>query len=414
MKIERVLAVHGLNGFYNDDKAAIRQGAKQDGFIYRGEPVTPGYKTIRQSGECASIVFLLEDGSYGFGDALSVQYSGSGGREPMRSGQELADQALRALRPHFEGRTVGTFREMTQALERIELDGRPLPSSIAYGASQAILDSVAICNRLTPAEVIAAEYQLEIATAPIRINAQSGDDRRANVDKMILKRAGFMPHGLLNNAAQKVGLKGELLMEYAQWVRDRILDIGEPDYQPTLRFDVYGTIGEIFDNDPARIVNYLGELYRVTRPFDLFIEMPVDMGDAAEQMRTMKAIRQGLAAQDTPVKLIIDEYANTLEEIRQWAVSGACDMVQVKTPDLGSLHKTVEAVMFCEQAGVLAYLGGSCTDTDQSARLCAHIALATNPFAVCAKPGMGVDEAMMIVGNEMRRALLLHRARAST
>ena len=113
----------------------------------------------------------------------------------------------------------------------------------------------------------------------------------------------------------------------------------------------------------------------------------------------------------TEVNLIIDEYANTLEEVKEWADSDACDMVQVKTPDLGGLHNTIEAVLYCKQAGKLAYLGGSCTDTDQSARLCTNIALATQPFACSGKPGMGVDEALMIVGNEMQRVLAICKAR---
>ena len=64
-------------------------------------------------------------------------------------------------------------------------------------------------------------------------------------------------------------------------------------------------------------------------------------------------------------------------------------------------------------ADKLVYLGGSCTDTDQSARLCTNIALATRPFACSGKPGMGVDEALMIVGNEMQRVLAICKARGS-
>lgn len=90
MKIKKVIAAPGLNGFYNDDKAAIRKGATMDGFIYRGEPVTPGFRMVRQPGECASIILLLEDGGYAFGEALMVQYSAAGGREAMMSGAEMA------------------------------------------------------------------------------------------------------------------------------------------------------------------------------------------------------------------------------------------------------------------------------------------------------------------------------------
>ncbi len=382
-----------------------------DGFIYRGEPLTPGFRAIRQPGECASIIFLLDDGSYAFGDALVVQYSGAGGREAMMSGAQMAELAMAAAAPALEGREITTFREMSADIENIEYQGRKLHASVCYGASQAVLDAVAQVQSLTPAEVVAREYSLRISDEPIRIHAQSGDDRYVNVDKMILKKVGFMPHGLINNAHEKVGRNGEVFLQYAKWVRDRVLEIGAKDYRPAFRFDVYGTVGETFDNDPIRIVDYLAEVRKVTEPFDLFIEMPVDMGNAQEQYRVMRAIRNGLREKKVKVGLIIDEYANTLDEIREWAASDACDMIQVKTPDLGGLHNTVEAVLHCKQAGKLVYLGGSCAETDQSARLCANIALATQPFACASKPGMGVDEALMIVSNEMQRVLAISRAR---
>jgi methylaspartate ammonia-lyase len=258
-------------------------------------------------------------------------------------------------------------------------------------------------RRLTPAEVVADEYGTEISTQPIRINAQSGDDRYTNVDKMILKKAGFMPHGLINNMEEKLGKDGEKFLNYVKWVRDRIFDIGEPDYRPVLRFDVYGTIGEAFQNDVSRMVDYLGEVGKAVDPLEVFIEMPVDMGNKEDQFRVMGELKKGLRERNIEVNLIIDEHANTLED--------ACDMVQVKTADLGGLHNSIEAVLYCKEVGKKVYLGGSCTETDQSARLCANIALATQPFACSGKPGMGVDEALMIINNEMQRVLAICKAR---
>ena len=94
------------------------------------------------------------------------------------------------------------------------------------------------------------------------------------------------------------------------------------------------------------------------------------------------------------------------------AREGAAHMIQIKTPDLGSLTNTVDAVMLCREAGVKAYLGGSCTETDVSARASAHVALATGPYQMLAKPGMGFDEGYMIVRNEIERtrALLSRKA----
>ena len=56
-----------------------------------------------------------------------------------------------------------------------------------------------------------------------------------------------------------------------------------------------------------------------------------------------------------------------------------------------------------------AYQGGTCNETDRSAQICAHIAMATGPDQILAKPGMGVDEGMMIVYNEMQRILALDK-----
>ena len=58
-----------------------------------------------------------------------------------------------------------------------------------------------------------------------------------------------------------------------------------------------------------------------------------------------------------------------------------------------------------------AYVGGTVNGTDQSARISAHIALATRAEFLLAKPGQGVDEGVMIEFNEMQRALTLIRHR---
>ena len=40
MHIEKVLASKGLTGFYFDDQQAIKEGAKENGFAYDGQPLT--------------------------------------------------------------------------------------------------------------------------------------------------------------------------------------------------------------------------------------------------------------------------------------------------------------------------------------------------------------------------------------
>ena len=85
-------------------------------------------------------------------------------------------------------------------------------------------------------------------------------------------------------------------------------------------------------------------------------------------------------------------------------------MAQIKTPDLGGINNSIEAVLYCRQNGMGAYLGGTCNETNRSAEVGAHIAMATQPKQYLAKPGMGVDEGYMIVFNEMSRILALRKA----
>ena len=86
-------------------------------------------------------------------------------------------------------------------------------------------------------------------------------------------------------------------------------------------------------------------------------------------------------------------------------------MIQIKTPDLGGINNTIEAVLYCKEKGVGAYQGGTCNETDRSAQVCVHCAMATQPVQILAKPGMGVDEGYMIVYNEMNRIMALYAAK---
>ena len=64
-----------------------------------------------------------------------------------------------------------------------------------------------------------------------------------------------------------------------------------------------------------------------------------------------------------------------------------------------------------KEKGIGAYQGGTCNETDRSAQICVHCAMATQPAQILAKPGMGFDEGFMIVYNEMQRILALLAAK---
>ena len=249
---------------------------------------------------------------------------------------------------------------------------------------------------------------------PIDIFTQSGDDRYDNSDKMIIKGAQVLPHALINNVQTKLGPQGEKLEEYVAWLRDRILQHRtSEDYLPIFHIDVYGTIGAAFGIDNYKaMADYIEKLGQIAKPFHLRIEGPMDCDvDVPTQMKALAALTAELDARGCDVELVADEWCNTLEDIKLFADNKAGHMVQIKTPDLGGINNTIEAVLYCKEKGMGAYQGGTCNETDRSAQVCVHCAMATQPVQILAKPGMGVDEGFMIVYNEMNRILAMRKAK---
>ena len=417
LSIEAVHATPGVSGFYFDDQRAIKRGAREDGFAYEGEPVTPGFEAIRQAGEALIVDLELTDGTVVRGDCAAVQYSGAGGRDPLFRAGEYAPVVEGAVANALIGREAAAFAENAALLETFEPesvsgsngnleDDDQLHTAIRYGVSQALLAAAAHARRKTRTDVLADALGTEPATQPVPVFGQSGDERRTGAEKMLLKGVPVLPHGLFNSHA-KMGTDGGKLIAYIEWLRSRADQLGPEGYEPRFHVDVYGMIGELFGApfDSTTVVEYFEDLEAAAGPIPLQIEGPMDVGDRESQIHAMCELREGLADAGVGVDVVADEWCNTLADVRAFVDAGAADVVQVKTPDLGGIHRSGEAVRYCDGTDTRAYLGGTCNETATSARACAHLALATNAAQVLAKPGMGFDEGYMLVENEMRRTI---------
>lgn len=414
MKIVDLVCARGRTGFYFDDQRAIKQGAKADGSTYTGTPVTPGFTSVRQAGEAISVMLILEDGQIAHGDCAAVQYSGAGGRDPLFLADEFIPVIEKHIKPLLVGREADSFRQLTREMEAVCVEGKRLHTAIRYGVSQAILDAVAKAKHKLMCEVVADEYGLTVSDHMIPIFTQSGDSRYDNADKMIMKGAEVLPHALINNVKTKLGEHGELLQEYVAWLRDRILKLRTSEsYMPVLHIDVYGTIGVIFGHDNYKaMADYIATLEEIAKPFHLRIEGPMDAEEREQQMIDLRELRREMDGRGIQVELVADEWCNTLEDVIYFADNRAGHMAQIKTPDLGGINNTIEAVLYCKAHGMGAYQGGTCNETNRSAECCVHCAMAAQPVQILAKPGMGVDEGYMIVYNEMQRILALRGAKA--
>ncbi|MER9300667.1 methylaspartate ammonia-lyase [Mesorhizobium sp. M0621] len=413
MQIKGVLLAPGNGAFFYDDQAAIRAGASQDGFVYVGEPVTPDFQSIRVPATSLSIGLVLVDETVVWGDMMSVQYSGAGGRDALFETAQIADITSQVVVPRLID--VDVSRYLNACAKVFEPIGQKrLPLAIEYGVSQALLRAAAHLQRTTMAEIICREFDLPLPTRRVPIYCQSGDARETNVDKMILKAVDVLPHGLINSR-QKFGVDGQTFMDFVKWVATRTRQIGRPGYHPVLHFDVYGWIGQEIGLDPQSIADFICKVADTVPDFTLNIESPADFGSTQAQIENYAKIVSILDDRGSSGRIVVDERCNTLEDIRLFAEAKATHLVQIKTPDVGSIADTARAVLLCKENKVGAYVGGSCTETDLSAQASVHVSVATQADMMLAKPGMGVDEAFSIVGNEQSRLLaMLNRRRAQT
>jgi len=402
-KIVEVLYAPGLGAFFYDDQAAIRGGAENDGFLYRGAASTTGFDAIRMPARSLGLGLVLSDGAVVWGDMMSVQYAGGSGRDPVFDIDRARRLVEAVVKPRLLGASVIDFRKTCGEILR-PTDGDTLPLPVQYGVSQALLRAAAHAHGETMAETVCRAYGLAVIARPVPIYAQSGDAREINVDKMILKRVDILPHGLINSR-DKFGAGGVRFLEYVEWVAERVRAVGGGDYNPRLHFDVYGWVGRELGLDPEGIAGFIAHAAQKAAPFGFNIEHPADFGGREEQIEGLGRIRQALRRLGSRAAIVADEWCNTLADIDAFARAGAADLIQIKMPDVGSVADTISAVLTCRAHGVGAYVGGSCAETDLSAQVSTHIAVATQADMLLAKPGMGVDEALTIVGNEQSRLL---------
>jgi methylaspartate ammonia-lyase len=463
-EIARVLAVPAVGAYYYTDLAALQEGPMPLADQYTASPVSPGFRRVREVAEAVSVGLVLSDGRVAWGDCVAVAYSGKAGRDPVFRTADGLSTIRSKVTPTLEGREITSFREMAAEIDvltqmtRVRAPRRPqssdsedaqsrglsrrdlltaplrflrdedaeaavsgagetpstdyvtveqpLHTATRYGVSQALLKTVALTRGVTMAEVIAEEWDLPQPGRPVPIHAQSGAERCKNGDKMIARKVASLPHALVEDIPQQLGEDGEELVSYVRWLKKRILELGGTGYRPAIHLDVHGALGRIYENNLGRILGYLYRLESSVQPFTLRVESPVIMETRAAQIETLGTLREYVQFRNMAVQIVADEWANTLEDIRAFVQAQAVDMIQIKMPDLGGVHNSVDAVLVCRDGDVGAFLGGSCAETDLSARVAVHVALAAQPDILMAKPGMGVDEGITIVQNEMARTLV--------
>ncbi len=400
MKIRELVAVAIEGSYYYEDIETLQQHPTPEAERYTTQARTAGFRRLRETGEAISLGLVLEDGFIAWGDCVGVVYGGKAGRDPILRSQEGIELLKSQVFPSWKGKVLRSFKELSR-----ECSDLPIPLALRYGLSQALLQACAHMTNTLPVQVICKDWGLPTPRSEVPLHAMMGTDAYSSVDKMLCRRVDSLPHGQIDDIPQQLGTGGETLIRYTRWIRDRVSLLSEQPYHPTMHLDLHGALGKLFEHDLAKTAQYILELEKAAAPYPLRLESVVVARSLDDQIQALHQISAKLLEARSKVCLVADEWANTLEDIRRFADAKACQMIQIKMPDLGCLSRSIEAVLYCKSRSIQTLLGGSCNETDLSARLTVHLALATQPTAFTAKPGLGVDEAVALARNEMRRTL---------
>ncbi|MBN1660303.1 MAG: hypothetical protein JXA93_18035 [Anaerolineae bacterium] len=445
-RIVQVLAVPASAAGYYEDRAALDAEHVPLPQRFTAPPASPGFRALREPAEAVSVGLVLDTGGVAWGDCAAPA---EGDCAPFR-----ADDGVAALRdvvaPRLAGRQVTTLREMAgdvaALVEAIEIERpvvrekpgaegvsrralltspvravqaalesptervrveRPLHPAVRFGLGQALLRAVALARGMTPAGVVAAEWDLPAPGGPVPVHACAGHDWHDDADRMIVRRVAALPGGQVDHVEQQVGADGAELGRYLRWLAGRIKELAGEEYQPVIHVDLRGALGT---TQRDHVGHMLGQLYAwqvAAAPYMLRVEDPVVKDDRAVQIKRLAELREGIRLRRLKVQIAAGAGVHTLGDVLAFIDGGAASLIHLRLPALGDLHAAVDAIRACQGAGIGVLVDGGIAGTDLSAQAAAHLALATGADLVAAGPGTGVDEGIGVVHNEMARTLAL-------
>lgn len=414
--VKNLIFSEGVGACWQEDIAAVRESWTAAGDRWRTSSPNGSMQFIRQPARVLSIGLQLESGDTVWGDCLSVSFAGKSGRDQAiqtNSAREaLQPKNLLAELQNLQGRSLC---EVESSLSKTFSAWTP---AIRFGVSHALVNAVASASHKLPCDVLQEALGSAGSAMAPALQGSCGSNWHDAVERMIVAGVEYLPQGQFENLAKELGPDGSRLFSYIDWLKGRIAELtpvslSGPNARRVITLDFHGALGQVFLGKNAAIADYIERLTLACKPFDLHVESPVVEGNFDDQVVQVSELTRTLRARGNSVKIIADEWANSLEQIRILATKKVVDGIHIKMPDTGSLLESGRAVAICKAEGLFVLLGGSCTETATSARLAAHLAMATAPDALLVKPGISFDEGFSLITNELAMIQSLRAIRAA-
>lgn len=281
---------------------------------------------------------------------------------------------------------------------------RPLHAAIRYGVSQALLVAVAMGQKKSIAEAIAAEYGLPGAATAIPAHVSlgpPGDEATSIVNALLAHQAASLGYTIAADEDKaQLGSSGEFLQQHVRRLQTHIAAAATA-YQPFIHLELNGGLGRLLENNPGKILGALYGLEQAAAPYPVRVVDALVMDDREAQISALRQLKGYLRIRRMRLELVASAWVDTREDADAFIEAEAIHAIQLNAPRLGSLHQTIEAIQTGREKGVTTLLAGDGCADGRSAQILAHVALATQPEAFVAS---GLSD-WSLVYNEMVRWL---------
>lgn len=402
-RIVKVLTSVSWGSYYFEDLARIRRDLVPTSERYHTPTGHGAYANVRTPVPAVSVGLMLGNGAVAWGDCVPVSFSGKSGRALPKDPQELSHWIESTLGPWFENRLVLPWIVLEKDFLREFSD---IPAFIRYGVSQAMVNAAVSVSQKPHWQIFAEDLGYQNPDAVINLHGSCGGDWGDTVDRMLVRKLKYLPQGQFEFLEKQIGTDGKALMSWIDDFKTRAMRFG---YLPTLTLDFHGALDELCDQDLERVADMIEAVAVQAKPHSCHIESPLAAPNFEmfkERIFRLRAILNDRGLRTPQLRIVADEWANSLSDIRQLTVDNGVDGVHIKMPDTGTLSECAMAVDVIRGAGKFALLGGSCTETMLGAKATAHLAVVAKPNAVLVKPGMGFDESFAYLDAEMKRAVI--------
>lgn len=400
--VKQLITAISWGSYYFEDITRIRKDLVNVPDRYHTPTHHQSYPRVRSPAPAVNIGLVLKSGRVAWGDCVPVSFSGKSGRALPKDPQALATWFHENLEPWFKGRSLASWL----TLENNFLDEfGDIPAFIRYGVSQAMVSAVAEANAVPLWKIFASELGHAAPAERIALHGSCGGDWGDTVDRMLARGLMFLPQGQFEYLEQQIGLDGKNLIEWIESFKKRAQRF---NYQPVLTMDFHGALDELANGNLTKVADMIESFARAALPHHCHIESPIlaqDFATFKSRISELKSLIEQRGLTSPMFRIVADEWANSVEDIRTLAISNAVDGVHVKMPDTGTLSECAEAVAILKDCKAFALLGGSCTETMNGAKATAHLASVIRPDAVLVKPGMGFDESFAFLDSEIARAV---------